>query len=920
MIVKTRSSQIVLIDHLKFKWIVNRLCSWCCIAGVIKEQGVAEFDPLSRGITGRQACHLSVPGTDSAAQLSVVSFKATEKIGEPNVVTVELTHPQQLSRAYYLNLDAVFSIESEDGVTKKFSGYIERFSTIQTTKDYTKYQVVLKSHFGRLQAVTNTQPYQHVTTPQIIEAVVRRHGIPDHLISFRLRRQYPVHLWRFQYQMTDFDYVHMLMEKAGIYSYVVETEHGDQIVFADDIDHYLYDDPQRIVPYREAAGLEAGGVEAVTSIMTHTSTVPQSFIVADYNPDAAWERFRDEANIAPQDGSTYGQPYVYGTNHLDQAGAKWEAQLRHEAALARQVIYEGESTVLSLQCASVLEMDSLLPDAPKGQVIVEVTHSGARDKSYTNSYKAIPADRRFRLQLEPTKWAKIAGSLSARVCSPDKYAYGYLNAAGYYVVRLDADFGNWPKGGESVPLRLAKPFAGKLQTGMHFVALDNDEAKITFRDGDPDKPEISGFHHHLQARDLVTSDRRWLSRNMIRTQKNNKLRFEDWNGQEGAKLSTEHSGKSQLNLGYLVDSKLEYRGEGTELRTSGWGALRAGKGVMVTTYDRPGATGKQLDMQETIAQLEEALATAKALAASATSAKAEPADTDAQQQMKDDLDGLKKPGLLMSTPASAALVAGQGVQFASQGDISAVAGKNADWSVLKRFTVAAGEVISLFAQKLGIKIFAAKGPVEVQAQGGPMSLVADKDVTVSSVNGTVRIVAKNELTLESGGAFIQFKDGSITLGGPADLFIKTITVQKQGKATLNMSLDLNHPALSGMPTTPLTINAAASPASRAAIPSGMPYKLFAAGAMVKQGVFDDTGLLQVDHHPTTQQYTLELASGVKHTIPVATSYRGDAANGDLANQGFHFHESQTSTDINPPGDRALNRQRYNELLNPEAEQ
>ncbi|HEX7934052.1 MAG TPA: DUF2345 domain-containing protein, partial [Paraburkholderia sp.] len=437
-------------------------------------------------------------------------------------------------------------------------------------------------------------------------------------------------------------------------------------------------------------------------------------------------------------------------------------------------------------------------------------------------------------------------------------------------------------------------------------------AKITFRDGDPDKPEISGFHHHSQARDLVTNDRRWLSRNVIRTQKNNKLRFEDWGGQEGAKLSTEHSGKSQLNLGYLVNNKLEYRGEGSELRTSGYGVNRAGKGMMVTAYDRPAATGKQLDMQETIAQLDSALATAKALAASASSAKAEPADTDAQQQMKDDLDGLKQPGLLMSTPASAALVAGGGVQFSAQDSISTVAGKNADFSVLKRFTVAAGELVSMFAQKLGIKIFAAKGPVEVQAQSGPMSLIADKDFTMSSVNGTVRICAKQELTLGSGGAFIQMKDGSITLGGPLDLFIKTITVQKQGKASLNMPLDLNHPALAGLPTIPLTFYAGASPASRPAIPANMPYSLFAGKTLVKQGVMDETGLIQADHHPTTQQYTLTLANGASYTIPVAEQYKGNEDNGAFANGGFHFHEGQSGT-----VDRAIHRSSYNELLDPE---
>jgi type VI secretion system secreted protein VgrG len=747
-----------------------------------------EFESAVTAIPGRQVYFLEVPATDSAAQLSVISFRATEKMGEPNVVTIELTHPQQLARADYLNRDASFRIVPEDGAPRTFSGYIERFSTVQTTKDFTRYEVVLKSHFARLAARTNTRPYQHLTIPQIIQTILRDHGIREHQMSFRLRSQYPMLLWRFQYQMTDFQYVHMLMEKAGIYCFVVETEHGDQIVFGDDIDHYVYD-PRLIVPYREAAGLESGGVEAISTLKTHNEIVAQSYMVADYNPESAWERFKDQANLAPQDETTYGQPYIYGTGHLDQAGAKWEAQLRHEAALARQVTYEGTSNIVALQCARVLETDIVLADAPKGQVITQITHIGARDKAYSNTYQAIPADRRFRLQLEPAKWAKIAGTLSARVCSPDKYTYGYLNAAGYYVVRLDADFGEWPKGGESVPLRMAKPFAGKQQTGLHFVALDNDEAKITFRDGDPDKPEISGFHHHSQSRDLVTSDRRWLSRNMIRTQSNNKLRMEDWAGQEGIKLSTEHSGKTQLNMGYLVDGKLTQRGEGYELRTSGYGVDRAGKGLHLTTYDRPAATGNQLDMQETIAHLESALATAKALAASATSAKAEPADTDAQQQVKNDLDGLKKPGLLMSTPASAALVTGQSMQLAAQDSITGVAGKNVDWSVVKRFTVAAGEKLSFFAQKLGIKIFAAKGPVEIQAQSDAMSLFADQNVAISSVNGSVCVRAKKELVLECGGAFIQLKDGNITLGGPADLFFKVITIQKKGATSMSEEMN-----------------------------------------------------------------------------------------------------------------------------------
>jgi type VI secretion system secreted protein VgrG len=735
-------------------------------------------------MSGGQTYFLDVPGTDSAAQLSVVSFDATEKMGDPNVVRIMLTHPQQLARTDYLSRHAIFRIVQDDGAPKTFSGYIERFSIVQTTKDFRKYEIVLKSHFGRLQAATNTQVFQHLTTPQIIQNILSAHGIKDHQMSFRLRGQYPKHLWRFQYQMTDFDYVHMLMEKAGIYCYVVETEYGDQIVFGDDIDHYLYD-PQLIVPYREAAGLEANGVEAVTALKTHTETVPQSFVVADYNPEQAWERFRDEANVAPQDPTTYGHPYIYGTHHLDQQGAKWEAQLRHEAAIARQVIYEGESNVLALQCARVLETDAVLPDAPKGQVVVEITHRGARDKPYTNSYKAIPADRRFRLQMGPVKWTKIAGTLSARVCSPDKYTYSYLNAAGYYVVRLDADFGTWPKGGESVPLRLAKPFAGKLQTGMHFVALDNDEATISFRDGDPDKPEISGFHHHSQARDLVTNDRRWLSRNMIRTQSNNKLRMEDWAGQEGIKLSTEHSGKSQLNLGYLVNQKLEYRGEGYELRTSGYGALRAGKGMYISAHDRPSATGQQLDMQEAKTHLAEAFRLMQGLEQTAQAVQAYTNQIDEQRRwLSDHVDRLQKAVILASAPAGIALTSGDQFQISAASNLIATALHNVDVGSGRNLTLSAGNGASLLAVSQDVKITAAKADVHTVAHAGQIVATSAKDMKLTSVGGTVHVAAREALILSCGGTYIKLTSSGVEIGSPGAATFKCVSIGRQGPASL----------------------------------------------------------------------------------------------------------------------------------------
>jgi len=301
---------------------------------------------------------------------------------------------------------------------------------------------------------------------------------------------------------------------------------------------------------------------------------------------------------------------------------------------------------------------------------------------------------------------------------------------------------------------------------------------------------------------------------------------------------------------------------------------------MVTAYDRPGATGKQLDMQETIAQLEEALATAKALAASAGSAKAEPADTDAQQQMKDDLDGLKKPGLLMSTPASAALVAGQCIHLAAQDNINAVAGKNADWSVLKRFAVAAGEKISLFARS-GLKIFAGKGPVDVQAQNGPMSLAADKDISLASINGKVKIAAAKELILECGGAFIQFKDGSITLGGPYDLFFKTITIQKKGKESMHLPLPaMPVPQSSGPYSLRFDLSGVSADGE---IPEDASYLIKVGQSTRYFGTLDEDGM--------TGRVFTEKAEKVQVSVRNGDwSHRMDSVNDDLFADGTHEDE------------------------------
>ncbi len=98
---------------------------------------------------------------------------------------------------------------------------------------------------------SSTRIYQHQTAPQIIEAILRRHDLVRGISSpSSCAASIPQHAFRFQYQMSDWAYIRLLMEQEGLYSYFVPGKFGEMVVFGDDIDHYLYK-PELRVPYRE---------------------------------------------------------------------------------------------------------------------------------------------------------------------------------------------------------------------------------------------------------------------------------------------------------------------------------------------------------------------------------------------------------------------------------------------------------------------------------------------------------------------------------------------------------------------------------------------------------------------------------------------------------------------------------------------
>jgi len=512
--------------------------------------------------------------------------------------------------------------------------------------------------------------------------------------------------------------------------------------------------------------------------------VEMSVSTRDYNYRSAAEDLSAQADVAGADHTTYGEAYHYADNYLTagagghhpapESGAFY-ARIRHERYLNAQTQLTAVTSCAGIAPGQRVNVTGGLgvPAAfRQGVVITALTATARRDKSFEVALTAIPCTAAYGFRPPLIPKPKMAGTLPARVTSTKANdLYGHIDKHGRYKVTLLFDRAAWPAGEESLWVRQSRAYAGDTY-GLHLPLLAGTEVAIGFEDGNPDRPYIAGVLHDSSHPDHVTL--RNYKRNVLRTPANNKLRLDDTRGQEHIKLATEYGGKSQLNLGHLVDSERQPRGKGFELRTDSYGAIRAGKGLFISADAQLKAQGKVLEMEAAVGSLQQAQGLAKSLSEAVKIAQAELAEIAAQKLLlESSLKDLQQSVLLMSAPAGIAQVSPQSIQISTGSNFIQTSAENSDFSVFKKFTVAAGEIISLFAKTLGIKIFANKGKVEIQAQGDAMELTSLKNMKIISKDDEVFIQAAKKITLACGQTALVIESTGVTLLTSGDTNVKS---------------------------------------------------------------------------------------------------------------------------------------------------
>ncbi len=417
--------------------------------------------------------------------------------------------------------------------------------------------------------------------------------------------------------------------------------------------------------------------------------------------------------------------------------------------------------------------------------------------------------------------------------------------------------GDAPANAPGTWVRVALPWAGA-NWGAALVPRVGAEVAVEFVEGDIDRPLVVGVLYNGQdappfaaGEDSGVNHPGVLSgwhTHSLDGDGCNQWVLDDATAQLRMRLHCSYT-LAEVGLGHLIGQgasgaqRGRYRGAGFEGNTQGWGALRAGSGLLISTSARAGsygsAQGSQMDAHEATAQLKAArdLGTRLSDAASAQGAQAlashqagqaleattKAIDPTQDGQHKAALNGqahthdpqgnrtgstpvsrFDQPHVVLDTPAALlqasdadlAQLAGQDLSWVAQGDVQHSAAHTSQ--------LISAETTSLYTHQGGLQIKAANGRLSLRAHTDELKLQAQDAIQVLSVNGEIRIQAQSKIELIGADSSLVLEGGNITMSTPGSWAAKGAIKQMQGGGSKAAQLKALPSKLYGQPDKKIT--------------------------------------------------------------------------------------------------------------------
>ncbi|MGE3634355.1 MAG: type VI secretion system Vgr family protein, partial [Sandaracinaceae bacterium] len=446
---------------------------------------------------------------DQGGGWRLVEASWTETLNTPYRATIRISHDDPSESAHAFVGKTAEVVLRRRSVEERLAGIVTEVRDGFAQAELSVATLTLEPALAATLHKKDTRIFQHKTVPQILQEVLSADLRPfDRSVELTMSRPYPPREYTVQYDESDYDFVHRLMEEEGIVYHFqhaggpelmrltdrapqhpeVRTETGKSLTYVPRVDHAL-EHTEGVFAFEPIARLSGTRVAVRAFDWTHPSMLLMSEVdAADGSP--ALESYEVRHHVTMTEFSGNG----YAASDVSQ-----QAQLLAELQRRDRSMADGSSTSPALRCGTRVQLDAHpVLELNREYLVVRVEHhfvsgSGggrARDGlGYENRFGLIPADvpwRPDRVRDRP----RIHGVQTATVVGPAGEEI-HTDPHGRVMVQFHWDRIGQRDDRSSCWIRVIQPMGGP-GWGFTFVPRIGQEVVVTFIDGDPDQPIVYG--------------------------------------------------------------------------------------------------------------------------------------------------------------------------------------------------------------------------------------------------------------------------------------------------------------------------------------------------------------------------------------------------------------------------------------------
>jgi len=443
---------------------------------------------MSAGFTqANLSLTVSTPlGTD---KLLLTGFHGEEPLSGLFHFTLEMvSEDHNLDFSAIVGQSATIALTLSDGSKRYVNGIVGRLVQADTDARFTAYYADLYPWLWLLTMTSDCRIFQNKTVPEIIEAVFSELGFTDYKNS--LSGTYTAREYCVQYEESAFDFVSRLMEDEGIFYFFEHTEDKHTLVLADDASTFA-----------ACPGLPEGQARMASETLTEEDVIvrctleqqvtPTKYAMDDFNFETPATDLIVSANGSGATRRIYEFPGGFTTTDAGEARANRRMQAYE--LLAKRL--RGESYCRAFIPGYTFTLTGHQRDDLNATYVLRQVSHAATQQGYSNTFEAFLAEVPFR-PARVTKKPLISGCQTAIVVGKsgeeiwtDKYGRVKVQFHWDQLGKNDENSSCW--------MRVAQGWGGK-NWGSLFIPRIGQEAIVSFLEGDPDRPIITGTVYNAQ--------------------------------------------------------------------------------------------------------------------------------------------------------------------------------------------------------------------------------------------------------------------------------------------------------------------------------------------------------------------------------------------------------------------------------------